>query len=213
MLNSPLLMMLFKKQKGFTLLEVMVTLAILLVAVSILLFSIVRVYDLNRYTLELADAVNFARKGIESMTKEIREASLADNGNYPILEAEDQRFTFYSDIDADTNVERVTYLLDNTNLLKVVTEPTATPPIEYPSSNTSTTTVAQYIRNGSEPIFFYYNGDYPADTVNNPLSSPIPINEIRLVRLLLKININPEKAPQDTVLEIFIHLRNLKDNL
>lgn len=198
---------------GYSLFEIIVAMAIFLIALTIISGFIRRGYESNRFSLELLDAVNFAKKGIDAMAKEIREANYAENGDYPIVEAKDQSIIFYSDIDSDASVERVRYYLNGTDLMKGIIEPTATQPIQYPSGSESVALVTQYIRNNTSPIFYYYNGNYPADTTNNPLVTPANVNQIKLVRLFLKINIDPIKAPGDFNLEIFSQIRNLKNNL
>jgi hypothetical protein len=60
-------------------------------------------------------AIDEARKGIETMVKEIRMAKEGENGAYPIEYAGDKEFIFYSDIDGDGRVERVRYFLAQTN--------------------------------------------------------------------------------------------------
>lgn len=198
---------------GFTLLESIVAITIFVIATFIVMEYIVQGYKSNQFVIELSDAVEYAQKGIETMEKEIREASYADTGDFPIVDANNQSFTFYGDIDSDDNVEKVRYFLTGTNLIKGVTEPTVTPPIEYLAINEATSTISQYVNNGSDPIFYYYNGNYPADTTNNPLTTPSDVNVIKLVRLFLKINLVPARAPDDVILDIFVQMRNLKNNL
>lgn len=202
-----------KIHHGFTLFEALVAISIFVVSVTIVAEYIFQGYNSNRFTLELSDAIDHAKKGIDFMAKEIREANFSDNGDYPILDAQSQSFTFYSDMDSDKQIEKIRYYLSGTNLIKGVTEPTLTQPAQYLSANETLSTISQYVRNGSDPVFYYYNGDYPADTTNNPLPAPANVNEIKLVRLFLKVNIDPLKTPGDFDLEVFVQLRNLKNNL
>ena len=74
--------------------------------------------------------------------------------------------------------------------------------------------VADYVSNGSTPIFSYYNGNYPGDSVNNPLILTERLLETRLVKVALSID--PSSGPvgaQAVTIENLAHLRNLKDNL
>ncbi len=74
------------------------------------------------------------------------------------------------------------------------------------------TTVTNYVVNESDnPIFYYYNDDYPGDTTNNPLSTPASVGNIQMVRVKLLININPVHAPDNVNIESFVDLRNLHD--
>lgn len=198
---------------GFTILEMMVVVAIFTVSAIIVTEYIIQGYKANQFTLELSDAIEHARRGIDTMEKELREANYSDNGDYPIIEAESQSITFYSDLDSDKSVEKLRYYLDGTNLIKGVTQPSGSQPVQYLASDEATTTISQYVRNASDPVFYYYNGDYPADTTNNPLTTPALVNEVKLIRMFLNININPAKAPDDFNLEVFVQLRNVKNNL
>ncbi|KKP97927.1 MAG: hypothetical protein UR99_C0005G0023 [Candidatus Moranbacteria bacterium GW2011_GWD2_36_12] len=67
----------------------------------------------------------------------------------------------------------------------------------------------------SQPIFRFYNQDYPGDIVNNPLStSPsLAVDQVRLIRVHLWINIKPLTAPDNVNFETFVNLRNLNENI
>lgn len=72
---------------------------------------VVMAYRVYGYSWQQTVAINEARKGIEVMVKEIREARTGDDGSYPIKKTEDKEFIFYSDIDKDGEIERVRYFL------------------------------------------------------------------------------------------------------
>jgi hypothetical protein len=72
------------------------------------IITVYRVYD---YTWQQSVAVDEARRWMEIMIKEIREAKPGDDGSYPIVLAQDKEFIFYSDIDKDGQTERVRYFL------------------------------------------------------------------------------------------------------
>ena len=46
--------------------------------------------------------------------------------------------------------------------------------------------------------------------MNNPIATPIAIEDVRLVRVLLRMNIDPIKAPNNINVESFVDLRNLE---
>ena len=196
--------------QGVTLLEMIVTLGIFVSAIIIMSTYIIQSYTASRFSIEQSDAIEYAKKGIIKISKEVREASFGDNGDFPIAEALDQSLTFYSDIDMDESVEKVRFYLNGTDLIKGVIEPSGNPPTYLPESE-ATTTISQYIRNNAEPTFQYYLGGNPA--TQTPLPMPVNPNIIKLVRIYLKININPAKAPDNYILENYIQIRNLKTNL
>ena len=197
--------------RGFSLLEMIVVLSIFLVVSTIVTSFVAQNFRVNRFALEQSDAINQARRGMDIMVRELREASAAENGSFPVDTASDQTLIFYSDIDADALLERVRYFLDGTELKKAVLDPSGFPPV-YTGEETINT-ISQYVRNDLTPIFYYYNKDFPNDTINNPLETPAAVNQIRLVKILLEINVNPAQAPKHFILISNSQLRNLKDNL
>lgn len=97
--------------KGFTLIEGLVTIAIFALAVGALMGLILVIYRTQSYAWQQSTAINEARRGIETMVKEIRQAQTGDNGAYAIEKAGDKEFVFYSDIDKDGATEKVRYFL------------------------------------------------------------------------------------------------------
>ena len=100
----------------------------------------------------------------------------------------------------------------NQNILMGVTDPTNTMPRTYPTGDQSTQTMASHIVNdASTPLFYYYNTNYPADTANNPMPVPASIADVRLIKIVLHININPNRPPDNIQMQSFIEMRNLND--
>lgn len=199
-------------QKGITLIETIVTIGVFtlaMIAVSAFILSSYRSYN---YNFEQTVAINEARRGVETMVKEIREARSGDDGSYPLVEAGDFEFIFYSDINKDESVERVHYFLDGTDFKKGVIEPSGDPP-QYVLADEKINTLSQYVRNASTLVFTYYNGDWPSDTVNNPLPTLTRLTETKLMHVYLKINVDPNRPPDDFELESDTQIRNLKTNL
>lgn len=104
-------MKLLKNKAGFTLVELLVTMAVFTVAMGAVTTFIIMSYRAQGYTLQQAISVNEARKGIETMTKELREAKMGDDGSYIIENANDFEISFYSDIDKDGATEKVRYFV------------------------------------------------------------------------------------------------------
>jgi prepilin-type N-terminal cleavage/methylation domain-containing protein len=102
-----------KNNFGYTLPEVLVVIAIFAMAMIGLSALVISGYRAQNYTFQQATAINEARRGIETMIKEIREAQTGADGSYLIEKADDNEFIFYSDIDVDGDVERVRYFIGN----------------------------------------------------------------------------------------------------
>lgn len=96
---------------GFTLIETLIAIAIFALAMGAVSGLIVMGYRTHSFTMEQSQAINEARRGVETMIKEIREARVGDDGAYIIEKAEDYEFIFYSDIDKDEATERVRYFI------------------------------------------------------------------------------------------------------
>lgn len=205
-----------KKFRGLTLIETIVLIAVFALAMPSVSAMIVAGYRSYSYIFQQASAINEARQGIEVMVREIRQARAGDDGSYPLVQAGDNQLIFFSDIDRDNQVEKVRYFLSSTNLNKGVIKPSGDPP-SYPSGNETVTTISQSVRNDlltpSVPIFIYYNGNWPSDTVNNPLPTLTRLTDTKLMHVDLIINIDPNRPPDNYELQSDTQIRNLKTNL
>jgi type II secretory pathway pseudopilin PulG len=196
-----------KKNKGFSLIEITLVLSIFIFLVIISTEFIIRGLRSNNFADEQNSAVQSARKSSDVMIKEIRKANQAENGNYLLETVNPQSFIFYADIDDDGKTERVRYFLDNKYLKKGVIAATNSP-VEYPSANEQFSILSDYINNKTEALFYYF------DKNNIQLSDPTSFKRsIRMVNLNIKINVTPERAPNDYYIRANVQIRNLKDNL
>lgn len=198
----------FPGPQGFTLVEIITTLfitGVLSVALSALFVWGMRLWGASD---EQARAIEQIRKGYEQTVKEIREMQTASNGAYPIERADAVELIFYVNTDADDERERVRLTLLNETLQKGVIQPVGTP-ATYPPGTETVTTIAKYVRNTA--VFSYYDQSYTGS--QNPLSSPVNANLVRLVRISLSIDANPQTPPGAFDLSTNITLRNLKQNL
>lgn len=100
---------------GFTLVEVLIVIAIFGLLAGALFGLIPSLYEINNYALNQAYAIDEARRGVKIMTREIREARAGEDGSYLIEKAEDSEFIFFSDIDSDGKIEKVRYFLGGTS--------------------------------------------------------------------------------------------------
>lgn len=200
-------------QSGLTLMEILVSLGIFLLINVLVWVFVKQSYFFQSFAFEQATSISEAQRGVETMVKEIREAMPADTGAYPIEKADEFELIFFSDYDRDISVERVRYYLNGSDFIKAVTEGSGTP-LQYLPQNEVSTILSRYVRNGEdEPVFTYYNGDYPNDSENNPLATPADPMVLKLIHVHLKINAIPDRAPKEFILDSDVQVRNLKDNL
>ncbi len=206
--------MLYKKnnQFGFTLVEVL-TVTIIIAALGLVIFSLqstVKNTQFNIWSnyLSVEDSNNI----IQTLARELRTAKSADNGAYLLEAAEDQMIIFYSDIDFDGQAEKVRYQLSGNVLTKGITKPSGSP-ISYLPENEKNKILSTLVQNGQNPVFYYYNGDWPEDQDNNPLTLNSRIAETRLIKISLSFNTQENKLNKNFDIQAFAQLRMLKDNL
>jgi hypothetical protein len=196
--------------RGMSFVEMLVSIAILLVGMEGFTLLFLSSWRQNGYIFETGVASAAAARSVNEIVSDIRRVRQADNGDYPVESGDDFDLTVYIDIDNDGVTERAHYYLDSGVIKIGVTEPAATQPISYPVGDQTVTNLAGNVDNEpTEPLFFYYDDQYP--TVTTPLSTPITVEDVRLVRVRVVINVDPDKAPEDTNIESFAELRNLRD--
>jgi hypothetical protein len=196
---------------GMTLVELITAIFIMAVAMGGFSILFLRSYRMNAFILETGVASASASRGVDRIVTNLRKIRQGDDGSYPIISGTGTDLKVYLDIDNDGKTERVHYYLQNGLLKQGIAEPNATQPVSYPASETVTTVVAYVANETSEPVFYYYNDNYPGDTVNNPLVTPISVQDARLVKVRLIININPNRAPEETNVESIAEFRNLNE--
>lgn len=202
-----------KRFKGLTLVEMLV--AIFILSAGMLGFSLLfsSSWKSNKFILETGVTSIRVNRASTEIINNLRKVRQADNGDYPIESADDFDIQVYLDVDNDGVTERVHYWLDDVNdrLMRGIREPSAAQPPTYAAGDGTTSTIAEYIVNdATQPLFYYYNENYPGDTVNNPLATPASVGDIRLVRVFIRMNIDPIKAPNNINIESFVDLRNLE---
>lgn len=194
-----------RSEAGFTLIEVLVASAILVI-LAVGLLGIQYIIGQNQVSVwRNYLSIESANISMSAMTKEIRDARQSESGSYPLEIADDQEIVFYTDYDYDGIVERIRYTLSGTDLVKGIIEPQGEP-LSYSTDNELSKVISDIVRNAATPVFYYYNSEWPADTVNNPLILSDRISETRQVKIYLETNpyIN---SSNDYVLESDVRIR------
>lgn len=190
---------------GFTLIETIVVIAMTVLIFITLGTLLAYFYKTNAYALEQSSAVGQARSGVEDAMKYLREASYGSDGSYPIASVATSSITFYANVDNDTFIEQVTYLLRNGTFYRVVGEPSGNPPT-YANETFSTSTIATSVVNAtSTPVFRYF------DNTGAELSAPINISKIISIKTTVVVDVNVNRAPVAFTLSGGATLRNLRN--
>lgn len=198
----------FKDKRGFSLIELFITLVIMSV-ISLAIYGVFSVSS-RTYTTQgvTADVQQSVRAAMEVMLQDIRMAGLdpTASGNFGIEWAEATNLRFTSDsIDAglgdfngvldDTNSERVTYVLQGTQLDQILCETTA-------SENSQ-----PLISDVQNLTFTYFDAD------GNDLGSPVPALQLADIRTI-NVSITVEEpagidAPVSRTLSKQVKCRNM----
>lgn len=193
---------------GFSLLEIVVVLSIFIFLTLIASDFFTTGLKSNVFGHEQDEAVRNARLAANNIAKELREATAGAAGTYMLETVATNTIAFFADVDNDNYADRIRYFVQGNELMRGLTAPTGTPPTAYNLSDEQITTVADYLNNQSQPVFTYF------DATSTPITSPAAsINRIRMVHIMMKINVTPERAPADYFYETDVQIRNLKDNL
>src|SRR3989344_9425068 len=197
---------------GFTLIEILVVCVLMAILAGSILTVQYLISQVQTDVFKQLVGVDEANRNISSLVRELRNTRTGENGAYPLEATLNQEIIFYSDIDKDNSVEKVRYFLSGNQLNKSVIEAQGVP-ATYPTENAKTKVVAENIRNAETPIFYYYNGNWPTDTVNNPLDTPSRLSDTKLMKVYLEINPDENTPEKNFILESNVQIRNLKNNL
>lgn len=196
-------------EKGFTMVEVLIAIALAVVLFYVMTTLGMSIFQYSTTTRNSLSAQQDARQILRQFVSEVRTAVYSANGAYYIDTADATTFTFYSDMDNDGSVEKVSYYLSGTNLMKSVIRPTGNPAV-YTSAPTIYTLMRD-IAPGITTVFSYYDGSYSGS--GSALAQPVDVSAVRLVKFDISIEKDPNRAPSPIVVTTQVALRNLKDNL
>lgn len=192
------------------LMESVIALSILSL-VLILVFTFQQdVFSLERLLSLSLTAQEEARQTFKVLTAEIRSASPSSLGTYPLERTEDNVLIFYTDVNDDGMKERVRYFLEGTDFKKGILVPSGNP-LTYDPTQERLLTLAHDVATSLGPIFTYYGVSYDGTTA--PLSSPVRIADVRLVKVSLTIDRDPTRPPGPLTHTTQVTIRNVKEPL
>ncbi|NMC36612.1 prepilin-type N-terminal cleavage/methylation domain-containing protein [Candidatus Beckwithbacteria bacterium] len=200
------------QSSGFTLLEVVVSLFL----ASVILLALVALQNIiftqEELTMSSYVSIEAANRAVERMVKEIRNSRHGDNGAYTLVQVNDQGLTFFSNADNDSAIERIRYFIDGDSFKKGVINPTAFP-VDYPTNQEKIITLVDHLVNGTKPVFYYYNGDWPSDTAHNPLPTNQRLLQTRTIGIDIIVAGDSKYQKTNHEIQSAAEIRTLKDNL
>ncbi|MDE2030773.1 MAG: prepilin-type N-terminal cleavage/methylation domain-containing protein [Patescibacteria group bacterium] len=199
-------------KSGFTLIETIVTIfifGILMLGTTLMLKDIL---TNSRQQSKGISNTDQARRIAANFVNEIRNCEYGVNGAYPINQADDTQIVFFSTApDGNGTVSRVRYYMSNGILYKGITDPTGSP-LSYNTNNEIITPIFSSLSLGTNPLFYYYDGNYDGST--NPLAQPVNINQIKFVKInLIVLKQDTLNSTNTTTINAGAAMRNLKTNL
>src|SRR3989338_1966642 len=194
---------------GFSVIETIILIAILGIMLVVIVSFENDMFSLNVYIRDSLDSQQQSKQFLVTFVDEIRSASSSNTGTYPIAEATDASFMFYSDIDNNGTKERIRYFLDGSTLKKSILSPTGSP-LGYDEQNAQTSNIMLFVKNESTPVFQYYDHSYAG--TEPPLTQPVNIPDIRLITVTVKTAIKSGKIPAIRTFTTAATIRNLKNN-
>lgn len=202
-------MNIFKNNKGFTLVELLVAMGIFTLIITGVVWLLITAFRSRNIIWEQLDTQSEGRKIIQDFSNELRSANYSSIGAYPIEKAEDNQIIFYTNMDSDSYRERVRYFLDSGTLKKGIIKPIGSP-MEYLSENEEVIDIVHNIANNGAGLFSYYDKSYEGE--GEAMSDPVSINSIRMVKFNLMLEEDPTVSPAPLIIEGKVMVRNLKDN-
>ena len=194
-----------KPLHGYTIAEMIIVLAIFSFGMVAITSSILYFYRSNTYAVEQTSAIQSGRRGIEYFVRDVREATYSEDGAYPIEMLGTSTVTFYADVDDTIDIEKIRYFLSSGNLMKGVTKASGIP-LGYTGSE-SLSIVADYVRNleNDVDVFEYRDED-------GAVISDLNLNQdVRFINVKLIVNVNPNRLPEEFLIDGSASLRNLKE--
>lgn len=199
-----------EKKRGVTIIEMMMAIFIFTMGIGGFSLLVSRVWNGNKYTMEMGQTSMAVSRGVNQMAGYIRSARQADDGSYPIQSIAGNDLVLFSNYDTDAATERLHFYKSGQDILLGITQPSESMPISYPPGDQQVVTLAERIVNDVDtPIFFYYDRAYAG--VGDALVLPVDVSSIRLIKIYLHMNIDPNNAPDNIELQTFVGLRNLND--
>lgn len=191
--------------RGYTLIEMLVIVAIIAIVMPALMNVIVSLYSSRNDTFARAAALIEATHGVNAIVRDVRASVYSESGALPIVSFSSDSLTLYADTDFDGRVERVRYFLDGTVVRRGIIEPTSS--ATYPSADEIVDELAKGVVNADRGValFHYYDAD------GNELTQPSEQLSIRRISAELVTVSSLARQQRDVSVRTSASIRNLKD--
>jgi hypothetical protein len=171
---------------------------------------VTQLYKQNSYTLEQANEIEVARRGLSTWMQDAREMTYGANGAYPLATVQSNKIGFYCDIDKDSVVEYVEYVLATSTLYRYIYEATGSPVTYSTTTASRKDTLSQYVQNAGQSVSVFAYYDNAGAVIASPQTN---LSNIRYITISLIVNIDPTRSPGEFMLKGSSAPRNLKDTV
>jgi len=186
-------------EKGFSLIEITISVAVLTLILSLVGLFQTDVFSMNNLIGSgLSDQYN-NKQFVKAFVFELRNATTSPVGDYPLVQVGTSTLVFYSNIDNESDIEKISYYLDGASFKKVVIKPVGEN--VYSDDNKVLIKEIQNVQSGN--IFEFYASSTDGTFARSPMSEPINLHDVRLVKMKLQTT---------SVIETRVAPRNLKNN-
>jgi prepilin-type N-terminal cleavage/methylation domain-containing protein len=186
-------------EKGFSLIEIMISVAILTLILSLVGLFQTDVFSMNNLIGSgLNDQYN-NKQFVKAFVFELRNATTSPAGDYPLVQAGTSTLVFYSNIDNDNDIEKVSYYLDGAIFKKVAIKPTG----ENIYSDDNKILIKEIQNVQPEDVFAFYASSTDGTFAQSSMSEPINLQDVRLIKMKLQTS---------STIETRVAPRNLKNN-
>jgi prepilin-type N-terminal cleavage/methylation domain-containing protein len=197
--------------KGFTLLELIIGMSVFLILALGSAWLLIFALRSNRIIWDQLEGQADARRSVTRVVEALRRAETSSLGAYPIVSTTPQQVMVYANMNSDSFRERVRFFVSGTTLYEGITAPSGTP-LVYDDADEVLTPIAEQVTNITQgtSTFYYYDESFTGD--EDALAEPVSPPDVRMVRILLHIEKDPDKTPVPLQAEAIAHIRNLKTN-
>ena len=199
--------------RGLTLVEFLIAMAVGMLLIAAAALTVNKVLSLSSQQPQALSVVDTTRIITNTFLNEIRDATTAGDGSYPLTMASTTAIVFYSPwASPDNTVLKIRYFVSNGTLYKGVTTPTGTP-ATYQVSGERLVPLLK-LASSTATVFTYYDGAYTGATTSLPLAQPVPIAQVTYVQMALTVfTQNTATATSTFTMTAGATIRNLKTNL
>ena len=194
-----------RKRAGVTLIEIAILIGILgAITLALIVFQ-QDFFKINRLVEGSLARETEVRRLLTSFANELRSASPSSTGGYLIEQATVDSFIFFADMDGDGLKEQLRYFRDGSIFKKGTTIPSGNP-LTYNPANETIKDLIKEVTAGA--IFLYYDSAYDGATA--PLTQPVDVSKIRLVKTTVTIDTNGPKPPEPVSVSVQAVIRGLR---